>query len=74
MSCKLPQGEFQWVNGNDISIDDIMNYNEDTDNTALILEVDLEYPDELHDLHNDYPLACERYHHYQPKGDNCYKL
>ncbi len=31
MSCKLPQGEFQWVNGNDISIDDIMNYNEGTD-------------------------------------------
>ncbi|PFX11556.1 hypothetical protein AWC38_SpisGene24662 [Stylophora pistillata] len=25
-----------------------------------ILEVDLEYPKELHDLHNDYPLAPER--------------
>ena len=25
-----------------------------------ILEVDLEYPAELHDLHNDYPLAPER--------------
>ena len=24
------------------------------------LEVDLEYPDHLHDLHNDYPLATER--------------
>ena len=25
-----------------------------------ILEVDLEYPDELHVLHNDYPLALEK--------------
>ena len=23
------------------------------------LDVDLEYPDDLHDLHNDYPLALQ---------------
>ena len=25
-----------------------------------VLEVDLEYPKELHDLHNDYPLAPDK--------------
>ena len=27
---------------------------------AYILEVHLEYPDQLHELHNDYPLAPEK--------------
>ena len=31
------------------------NWNE----ISCILEVDLEYPTDLHDLHNDYPLAPE---------------
>ncbi len=47
-----------------MSIYGIMNYNEDTDNKAYLLEVDLDYT-------NYYSLACERY---QPKRDNCYKL
>ena len=27
---------------------------------GYFLEVELEYPDELHELHNDYPLAPEK--------------
>ena len=28
---------------------------------GYFLEVDLEYPDELHELHNDFPLAPEKF-------------
>ena len=27
---------------------------------GYVLEVDLEYPDKLHELHNDYPLASKK--------------
>ena len=27
---------------------------------GVFVKADLEYPDHLHDEHNDYPLACER--------------
>ena len=37
----------------------LAKYKEDS-KKGLILEVDLEYPEELHNLHNDYPLAAEK--------------
>ena len=38
---------------------DVMSIDERSD-TGYFLEVDLVYSDELHDLHNDYPLAPEK--------------
>jgi hypothetical protein len=32
----------------------------DDSDEGYILEVNLKYPKELHDLHNDYPLASEK--------------
>ena len=41
---------------------DKFHVNSISENSSIgyILEVDLEYPDELHYLHNDYPLAPEK--------------
>jgi len=51
MSKPLPTHGFKWMNRKQL---------EDWRSFSCILEVDLEYPESLHDLHNDYPLAVER--------------
>ena len=38
---------------------DMMSVSEKSD-TGYFLEVNFEYPDELHELHNDCPLAPEK--------------
>ena len=55
MIQKLPYRNLKWYDK--ITEQDIINYKNGS--TGYILEVDLEYPKELHDLHNDYPLAPE---------------
>ena len=47
----LPVGGFEWMKEEE---------KQNWKNIPCILEVDLEYPKELHDLHNDYPLAPEK--------------
>ena len=59
MSQYLPTGGFRWMTQKQIDKIDLFKYKEDSDK-GLILEVDLEYPEGLHDLHNDYPLAPEK--------------
>ena len=56
LSEYLPYGEFNWLKNVDKF--DVNSINEKSD-TIYFLEVDLEYPDELHELYNDYPLAPE---------------
>ena len=59
MSQYLPTGGFRWMTKSQIDKTDLAKYKEDS-KKGLILEVDLEYPKELHNLHNDYPLGPEK--------------
>ena len=58
MSRRLPEREFAWMSEDEISNFDVASVLTDS-NTGYILDVDLEYPPDLHDLHNDLPLAPE---------------
>lgn len=59
MSQPLPIGDFKWMPEREIASFDVSTVTDDAD-TGFILEVDLEYPPELHDLHSDYLLAPEK--------------
>lgn len=59
MSQCMPTGGFRWMKDKEIDKINLAKYKKDS-NKGLILEVDLEYPEELHDLHNDYPLGPEK--------------
>ena len=50
---------FQMAYRKEINKIDLAKYKEDS-KKALILEVDLEYPQELYDLHNGYLLAPQK--------------
>ena len=57
MSEYLSYGEFKWLKN--VNEFDVNSVNEKSD-TGYFREVYLEYPDELHELHNVYPLASEK--------------
>ena len=59
LSHYLPYSEFKWLNEKEISRFSLNSISENSF-VGYILEVDLEYPDKLHNLHNDYPLAPEK--------------
>ena len=59
MSQYLHYSEFKWLNKNKFD-KFIVTSIEKNSSIGYILEVDLEYLDELHDLHNDYSLVPEK--------------
>ena len=60
MSMKLPTHGFKWLTGGEM--EKLFNNQvvQVWEKTPCILEVDLEYPENLHNLHNDYPFCPER--------------
>ena len=59
MSQPLPYGELDWLNKKEINTFDL-DSTSDNSSIGYFLEAYLEYPSELHDSHNDYPLAPEK--------------
>ena len=53
---KHPVGGFHW---SDDTLDEILSAPDDNDFGYFVM-VDLEYPNSLHDAHNDFPLAAEK--------------
>ena len=60
MSMKLPTHGFKWLIGGEM--EKLFNNQvvQVWEKNPCILEVDLEYPEPLHDKHNDYPFCPER--------------
>ena len=59
MSQKLPEKEFDWLTEQQLQTFDVTQIPDDAE-TGYILEVDLEYPAEIHNLHSDLPVAPEQ--------------
>ena len=56
----MPVNGFEWVEDtSQFNKDFIKSYNEETDE-RYFLEVDVQYPEKLHNLHNDLPFLPER--------------
>ena len=72
MSGYLPYGGFKWLKNVD-GFD--LNLISEKSPIGYILEIDLEYPEKLHLLHNDYPLASEKLAiPYEMLSDFCKKI
>ena len=56
----LPTGGFKWINCDGFEPKNIVNVLSKNDKYGYLLEVDVKYPSELHDLHNDIPFMCSK--------------
>jgi hypothetical protein len=63
MQQRLPLDGFKWLGEENLSVDNILLMLEDLDENSeigCVLEVDVLYPQNLHDSHNDFPYLSEK--------------
>ena len=72
MSNYLPYGRFKWLK----NVDKFgVNSTSEKSPIGHILETELDYPDEIHVLHRDYPFTLETLaNHYDMQLDYCTKI
>ena len=71
MSSYLSYGAFKWLkNVDEFDINSVSKKSR----IGYILDVDLQYPDELHVFHNDFPLAREKPANSYDMSDYCKKI
>ena len=56
MSKFLPTNRFKWIDPKEFDLNKYIRNSSE----RCVFEVDLEYPKELQELHNDYPLAPDK--------------
>ena len=56
MSKPLSKSKFKWLNSEKFNLDKY----KDASLRGCVLEVNLEYPKDLHELHSDHPLVPEK--------------
>lgn len=58
MKQSLPERDFIWLSNVEIENFDVLGVSDDSE-VGYVLEVDLQYPESLHDEHNDLPFCPE---------------
>lgn len=70
MQQYLPKGDFRWLKNQELENFDVTKIEKDS-SKGYVLEVDLEYPEDLHDKHKDLPFCPQ---HQKPPGSKEKKL
>ena len=59
MSQKLPVNYFEWIKDNSQFNEDFIKDYDEESNEGYFFEVDVQYLEKLHELHNDLPFLLE---------------
>ena len=60
MSQKLPVNNFEWIDDTSQFNEDFMKSHNEESDKVYFLEVDVQYSEKLHQLHNDLPFLPDR--------------